>query len=72
MKIDDFLNHGMDVASICGCAHIVPDGCAQLDYMCSIGIFTWAGGMQIMHAKRQAGKNQGAFFADFGEIETST
>ena len=72
MKIDDFRNQGKDVATICGCATIVPDACAQRDYMCTNGSFTCAGGMQIMHAKRQAGKNQGAFFADFGEIETST
>ena len=40
--------------------------------MCTNGLFACASGMQIMHAKRQAGKNQNTFSADFGEIEIST
>ena len=36
------------------------------------GRFACASGMQIMRAKRQAGKNQNTFSADFGEIEIST
>lgn len=36
------------------------------------GRFACASGMQIMRAKRQAGKKSEYFSADFGEIEIST
>lgn len=52
--------------------HIVAYAIMQQNYMCTNGSFACASGMQIMHAKRQAGKKSEHFSADFGEIEIST
>ena len=56
--------------------HIVAHAIMQQNYMCTYmctnGSFACASGMQIMHAKRQAGKKSEHFSADFGEIEIST
>lgn len=56
--------------------HIVAYAIMQQNYMCTYmctnGSFACASGMQIMHAKRQAGEKSEHFSADFGEIEIST